>query len=128
MISYPSRLPLRSSLISIILLQFPFVLTISLTQSLLVQHNRFQRLLSAPFPTRRKSDAGNKTISLPSSRVSRKRSDSNVTAGVPECHKADLLQLSDSSVLNLSNLLPLVFMILDVKVLAGGESEGVCLL
>ncbi|KAG2137476.1 BAR-domain-containing protein [Suillus clintonianus] len=53
---------------------------------------------SPPMPTRRKSDAGNKTISRPSSRTSRKRSDSNatrkradsdVTSGAPETPKGD---------------------------------------
>ncbi|KAG1849514.1 hypothetical protein F4604DRAFT_1810811 [Suillus subluteus] len=53
---------------------------------------------SSPISTRRKSDAGNRTISRPSSRASRKRSDSNatrkrsdsdVTSGAPETPKAD---------------------------------------
>ncbi|KAG1773382.1 hypothetical protein EV702DRAFT_1130755 [Suillus placidus] len=53
---------------------------------------------SPPIPTRRKSDAGNRTISRPSSRASRKRSDSNatrkrsdsdVTSGAPETPKTD---------------------------------------
>ncbi|KAG1750385.1 uncharacterized protein EDB91DRAFT_1107120 [Suillus paluster] len=51
-----------------------------------------------PMPTRRKSDAGNKIISRPSSQASRKRSDSNatrkradsdVTADAPETPKGD---------------------------------------
>ncbi|KAG2133790.1 uncharacterized protein EDB93DRAFT_1173466 [Suillus bovinus] len=53
---------------------------------------------SSPIPTRRKSDAGSRTISRPSSRasrkrsdssVTRKRSDSDVTSGAPDTPKAD---------------------------------------
>ncbi|OJA13298.1 hypothetical protein AZE42_07679 [Rhizopogon vesiculosus] len=64
----------------------------------IVSYNDSDEDRSSPTQSRQKSDAGNKTISRPTSRASRKRSDSNatrkradsnVTTGVPETPKAD---------------------------------------
>lgn len=72
--------------------------TTSHASGVLASSNGSDEHHSPPIPTRRKSDAGNGTISRPSSRASRKRSDSNVTrkrsdsdvtSGAPETPKAD---------------------------------------